>query len=330
VARHESEHKSERVKLKMAELIKANKLPGGCGSRPFGFERDMVTLREDEADLIRDMVNRTLAGESTRSLIFDLNRRQIPTSTGRKWTMSPTRTMLLSPRLAGMREFNGQLIKAPWPAIIPLEQHRSLRALAAERKRTGERAVRGYPFFGLLRCGLCGTRMMGFAVAGKGRYQCRTDRGGCNKIGIIADPVEKLAAEAIFEVVDSPDFSARLAEANGRPPEVGKEMEAIERRMNELATAWADGDITRAEWQTARGRLQERLDHLRDQLVRTTRDSVLDHWVDRSLREAWPSLNVHQKRAIARAVLSEVVIAPADPHGPRVVDPRRVTIHRRF
>ena len=48
VARKESEDKSRRIRRKHVELAKAGKVSGG-GRRPFGFESDRVTIREDEA-----------------------------------------------------------------------------------------------------------------------------------------------------------------------------------------------------------------------------------------------------------------------------------------
>ena len=38
-------------------------------SRPFGFEDDLVTMREDEAEIIRELTRRFLAGESQDALL---------------------------------------------------------------------------------------------------------------------------------------------------------------------------------------------------------------------------------------------------------------------
>ena len=47
-------------------------LPHGS-ARPFGYEDDKVTLRQDEAAVVRQMVDRYLAGESLRALTIWLN-----------------------------------------------------------------------------------------------------------------------------------------------------------------------------------------------------------------------------------------------------------------
>src|SRR4051794_12379321 len=47
-ARYESEHKAERNRRKALELAEAGKLSGG-GTRPYGYNDDRLTIREDEA-----------------------------------------------------------------------------------------------------------------------------------------------------------------------------------------------------------------------------------------------------------------------------------------
>jgi len=54
---------AERVARKKIELAQAGPYHGG--SRPFGYERDGVTIREDEAVLIREAAQRILEGSLT-------------------------------------------------------------------------------------------------------------------------------------------------------------------------------------------------------------------------------------------------------------------------
>jgi site-specific DNA recombinase len=64
-ARHESEHKSERIRRKHLELAEKG-LPNG-GGRRYGYEADGMTIREDEAEIVREMCSRFLAGDSIYS-----------------------------------------------------------------------------------------------------------------------------------------------------------------------------------------------------------------------------------------------------------------------
>ena len=75
---------------------------------------------------IREAVSRVLRGESLRSIAFDFNKRGIKPAGGRerreqidKWQGSTLRRVLISPRIAGLHEHNGEVVgKAVWPAII--------------------------------------------------------------------------------------------------------------------------------------------------------------------------------------------------------------------
>src|SRR6266566_9974217 len=80
VAKKESDDKSRRIRRKHEELAAAGKVSGG-GSRPYGYEADKRTIRPEEADVIRELARRVLAGDSLKALAQDLNTRGIRTST---------------------------------------------------------------------------------------------------------------------------------------------------------------------------------------------------------------------------------------------------------
>ncbi len=67
VAANESATKSRRVKRKMLQNAEAG-LPHGGHQRPFGYDTDKITVRPDEAQVIRALAERFVAGESLRSL----------------------------------------------------------------------------------------------------------------------------------------------------------------------------------------------------------------------------------------------------------------------
>jgi hypothetical protein len=347
VARHESEHKSERIKSKFRELIEAGKPIGGGGNRPYGHEaqtKDTAErpVREDEADIVRELIRRSLAGESIAGLVKDLNARKVPTVTGGPWRPCTVRQILYSPRIAGLREYEGQLVPAPWQAIIDPDEHHRLRARLDANAQARRRAPRRYVLTGIATCGRCGKRLWGKTVkqwphdTTEARYVCMKERDGCGGISILAVPVEDRVKGALFEVVDSPDFARRVARRDGQPAAWHDELEAVERRMSELAETYGAGEITKKEWLAARAPLETKLKALRETSERHSEDharsTVLDRWKDgdRSLAADWESLALDQQRAIVAAVFEHVVIAPYDPHAPRRFDSRRVTVERRF
>ncbi len=70
-AAEESGRKSARARRKVRQNAQAGKPHGP--NRPFGYEADQIPVRDGEADIVRALVRRTVAGESMRSLAAWLN-----------------------------------------------------------------------------------------------------------------------------------------------------------------------------------------------------------------------------------------------------------------
>jgi site-specific DNA recombinase len=334
VARHESEHKSERHRAKATQLALAGQVGGG-GTRPYGYDDDRVTIRVDEAAVIRTAARRVLAGESLRGVCVDLNDRGVATVTGRPWTTTVLRTMLISPRIAGLRAHRGRIVaEAVWSAIIGRADHERLVHLLTDPARTVNRHPRRYPLTGLTRCGLCDTPLVARPRSDRARcYVCSTGPGfnGCGRIRVLAEPLEDLVARQVWALVDSDRLAERITGRN-RPDEqaVVAEITAGEARLDALAAEWADGALDRRSWATARERLTRRLDTLRGSLVAAPAESVLDAYAGRpgALEAGWADLRVDQQRAVISAVVEAVVVGPAI-RGLGRFDPDRVTVRRR-
>src|SRR5262249_34932863 len=93
----------KRVRRKAEELASAGKIGGG-GTRPFGYEEDRKTIRKSEAKLIRAAVDRVIGGESYFAVLRDWNERGIQSPAGLPWKLGTFKNMLLSPRIAGLRQ----------------------------------------------------------------------------------------------------------------------------------------------------------------------------------------------------------------------------------
>jgi site-specific DNA recombinase len=73
--------------------------------RGYGYTADRSAIVEAEASVIREFARRALAGESLNEMAHDLNARGIPTSTGRAWSRSALKLVLISARISGRREY---------------------------------------------------------------------------------------------------------------------------------------------------------------------------------------------------------------------------------
>src|SRR5262249_32689491 len=119
VARQESEKKSERQRRE-AEHAARRGIPRGS-RRAFGYEPDRVTVRESEAELIRDAAKRVLNGESVPSIARLWNARGIPVTQNAKhgWSAMTVMGILRDPRNAALRDYKGEIVaEGQWGPIL--------------------------------------------------------------------------------------------------------------------------------------------------------------------------------------------------------------------
>jgi hypothetical protein len=110
-----------------------------------------------------EAATRALRGESLRSIAIDWNERGVKTVGGGMWQGSMIRRVLMSPRIAGLKEHRGEIVgNAKWPAIIDRATHDRLVGLLKDESRRPANygRPRVYPLAGLLRCGSCGGKLI--------------------------------------------------------------------------------------------------------------------------------------------------------------------------
>lgn len=330
VARKESEDKSRRLRRKHQEIAQAGRVAGG-GPRPFGFKPDRIHHDAREVRLIREAARRVLAGESLYAIVHDWTDRGIPTSTGAPWSTTALKTLLMAPRIAGLRSHRGDIVgPAVWKPILDEDTWHSVVATLKTRSRTRTRVPRGYLLSGgLIRCSECGGQLVAAPRPYGRAYACQhTSRGGCGKVSIKAEPVEELIVEAVFEALDGAEL-ADLAAPSGDDGTARSEIADIEARLADVADLFASGDITRAEWMRTRAKLEERKVAAEADLAEVSAPSPLGAYADGgALRSAWPKLSLDQRRTIIAAVITAVTVAPAGRAGGRV-DLDRVSIEWR-
>ncbi len=332
VARQESEHKAERQAAKHAEIAALGR-PAGGGMRPFGFEPDRVTIREAEAELVREATRRVLEGESLRSLVHDWAGRGVLSPAGRPWPKTSLRRILLSGRIAGLRDHHGVAVApATWPAIITREEHEALVAVltAPGRDRRREPPRRKYLLTGgVARCERCGAALVARPNERRDRrYVCSRDHGGCGRTFMMAEPLERFIADAVIVAVAGPAFDeARARVASLRESRVGAELAAAERRLEALAESYAAGEVGVGAYRRASAKLEARVAELRQAAVSEATGSVVRALPagEPALRAWWDGASVEQRAGVVGLVIEQVSIGAAV-RGLNRFDPRRVQI----
>lgn len=112
VARKESGDRSRRVRRKHLELAEQGRPASQLG---WGVRS------EDERTLVREAAERVLAAHGLMTIAKDWNRRGVPGATEQPWTAKTLRKVLLSARIAGLREHgidrSGKALGALSPAV---------------------------------------------------------------------------------------------------------------------------------------------------------------------------------------------------------------------
>jgi len=129
VARHESEHKADRMSRRRKQ--QAQQGIWGGGTRPFGWETDGVTPIPGEIVMIRRAYDIILAGGSLHSVVRMLNESGYRTTRSEDlWERQPTRLMLRRPRNAGLAVHKG-VVQGPgqWDAVVSEDEWRAVARL---------------------------------------------------------------------------------------------------------------------------------------------------------------------------------------------------------
>lgn len=331
MAQMESANTSMRVKRAQAANAVAGK-PSPGGRRAYGYCTDRMALVPEEAALVKEAANRILGGESLRGITTDWKARGAA-------TMGHTtlRRVLLSALISGQREYRGEFTDGTFPAIITPQESARLRAILtdpARRKMAGN--SRSYLLSGFLRCGRCGERMVARPTAHKvRRYICAKapETPNCGGIARIAEPIEALVEERLFEVLDGADLRAYLDKPNGHAEEVLlSAIRADEEALQQLsADYYVERVITRADYFAAHASLEARLDANRASLTKANGHSMLNTIVGagEAIRAEWQSRPLDWRRAVIAAVIDHVDVMPAVP-GRNRFDPGLIVVHWRF
>jgi site-specific DNA recombinase len=242
--------------------------------------------------------------------------------------------VLVSPRTAGLRHADGELVQAEWEPILSREQHLELRAILGPQRR--ERATgrlptaRNYLLGGLAYCGRCGTRLKSKPSGGRRRYFCEPRFGGCGGLKRAADPLE--AHVVWMLLIEAP---GRLLEATRRAPEewetLGRLMsqrQTEEDRLEGFADFLADGTWDRPTYVRQKKRVQARLNEL-DAKITHLRAAAprrrLKGATMGELQAEWSHLDLEEQRALLADHIEKVVVKPVG-RG-KHFDPTAVEIH---
>lgn len=319
----------EKLTTPDGEVINGRLLnPGEVGCR----------ILEEEAAIRRECTQRTIAGETERDLVKDLNKREVPAPGGGRWRIGNLRRWLLGKRAVafgtfpgpGTRVHKGKEYAAIWDAIIAKEDYELMIAAIKLTKKdnyNGRPKGRTYLLSGICRCGACGTTMYGNGRKLKNgnynrRYCCKArdnygDRLGCGKVYRTTEPVDLLVWEQVIYRFDTPEVTAALTP--GKDKERLKQLVELQTKqrlhLESLVSDYGAGVLTREELVIAKQAATEKLQQTEAELAKIQKTRAVSIPAGETLRSMGERQGLNWKRQVISLIVDYVEILPGHPRG---------------
>ncbi len=312
-------------------------IPHTGSVRPFGYRRVAGSRRMPatleavgaEAAVVKAVYGWYLEGRSMYWIVNELQRRVVDTYWGRAsggtktvlhrpWSWRSARSILTSPSVAGLRKHGEALHEGNWEPIIDRETWDEAQRRHRSGPSVGAPNPDRYMLSGLLVCGLCRKPLKslpGYGHRSSAVYACRsTERPyGCGKLSVSAPALDRHIGAILAVVNDDPDGAVRLGEAEDTVlAEARGAAERARRQLEEIAEDYGANRITRGERDRSREGPAARLAEAEKVLAARRPNLALI-----TGGKKWEALEGWQRRAAARALIKEIVVAPVGKTGQR-------------
>jgi site-specific DNA recombinase len=315
----EREKIAERTTRGKLERARSGRIPQAFGRGCYGYVYNPSTGQREiepfQAEIVRRIFQRFAETRSFSAVSNSLNDEGIPAHQGPRWYSNTIRNMLRNESYAGRTFFNrtrwttrrsgtgGKPRRAPvarpsdeWieipgasPRIVDEALWQRVQEILADSERKPKHTkIRIYPMRGRLRCGVCGSAMVGQTMTSKGReyryYGCRhiyDRRTGtdCTSRYVRADDLERGLWREVQTVLANPAVILRELQNGQQPDADAAEVEAIETKLASLAAR-----ETRLVTLYSFGEVDEQV--IRTQIAGVRREQIVLNDRLRSLRPA--------------------------------------------
>lgn len=319
IAKGEVERKSARQKLANQQRFTMG-LPHAGGAKTFGYEADGVTVNEEQAEWFTWAVAEALAGASLRSIGRRLDEAgmhsaRYGTGQSRKnagWTIRGLKMMLVNPRYAGLRTYDGQTVTGTWPTLIDLEVHAELKRLLLDPARNVQPEGRTYNSkkpvnlaSKVAQCAVCGSPLIAGHGGAKPTYTCSSPRG-C--VRPPRQPLDDAITDHTLALLSQPGFVETLTPHDDeRVKAATSQIDRLSKRLAVVRADFNDGvyDDEPEEYRTQSADLRAKLKAAKqviDDLAETQLFTGLSLGTEQII-DQWAELSVDRQRAIVGRLL---------------------------
>jgi site-specific DNA recombinase len=311
IARQEGEQKGARQ-------VRANQQRAQSGKtnwsrRPFGYDRDAqgaAVVVDDEADVIRWAAEEILNGATLASAVRELHAGGWTTSTGKPFTVTALRRVLLNPRHAGHATHRGRVVgEGDWEPILEADVQDRLSAhLRDPARRTQTSTNRRYLMSGLLVCGVCGATMFASPMGQKGAYwmayRCRTSH-----LSRRLDLVDEFVTAVVVGRLSRPDASSLLTRGNEDGEALRERSVKLRQQLDDLAGLLAEGVLTAAGVRKVSTRLRAELEDVdRERATLHSADAIGELVTADDVERCWDGLTLDAQRSAVELLLTATIL----------------------
>jgi DNA invertase Pin-like site-specific DNA recombinase len=305
--------------------------------RPHNHELDPV-----ESAYLRKMIDMILSGQPSEAVSGWLNREQVPTVRGGRWTGNTVRNIVSNPAVCGYRMLDGELVTDPatgtpvvgdWETVATPAEWRRLTALypgyyrvdsatlkgdparGTKRRSPAPEASRKYLLSGILLCGktdaqgrICGSRMVGNPPGkptGHPAYACKLPacRGVARRVDLVDRAVENQALRLLAD-----RYGAMRPAVRPWPGETT--LDALLERKKLLKQQYVQGTVAPADFFELLPELDARIAESRRDKEAFEEEQRADNALAGITRERWQEFGLTEKRAAILRVIESVVVKP--------------------
>lgn len=293
------------------------------GKSPYGYDKDEkgnLIVNEEEAEIVKYVFQSYLSRGMT-SIVKDLNRKGIRTKLGNPQNYESVKYILHNHIYIGKIKWDeviSDIAQENFEPLIPLELWNNVQKTIATRKHKPVRTQRYFAFSGVVKCGRCGSYLMG-REDNRGSYSTRSYTCKHRRhLGLCDLPLipEYVIEEAFLKMIKAEYMKQIQVKKDTSQPALSREtlqkqLNSIAAKKDRLKILFVDiGDMTKDEYKTKLQELSKEELELYQQINAIEEDSTLGEITDtlQRLLNEWEYLEDEHKKAVINSLFEGIVV----------------------
>lgn len=302
LAANEREHASERINETFANKKKLGEPCSGCCALGYKVEPKKVVIVPEEANMVKYAFDTFLATHSVSQTKVLFNKKY-GDYLKEKDKRSNGRDAFTEQRMRYLLRNNNYVGNKTYPQIIEVPTFEAVQEILNERAG-GKPRKYDYMFRGLLKCGYCGSAMVGAPRHDNGKlylnYRCNSRSSERNKtcITISEKNIEKLLISQVHEDLTKCNVDLELEnEIKVKKSDITK----LEKKLERIKELYAEGDLTKQQFVDKKQKINDEINDIKRQLINSKRIKLDDN----ALNIYW-KLSNKKKAVFWRSLIKEV------------------------